>query len=409
MTKRVLILSFFLINCLTVSSQVYSGIEYIKAKKVHLPFEYQNNLIVINVMFNRIFPLRFIFDTGAEHTILTRKEITDILAVNYQRKFTLYGADLSTELTAYLAQGVTLEMGNLQLFNRNILVLEEDYFNFDEFSGIDVQGIIGSDVFRRFVVEIDYAHKVITLYPKENFEPPKKKFTTYPVEIHRNRPYITVPITSAHDSIVDAKLLIDSGSSLPMIIYPETSPVLDIPENVIPGQLGMGLGGFLEGVIGRVSRVNIAGTILPDVLASFQEVGVVVDTSALNNRNGTIGNQTLQYFHIIIDYIDQELYITPIRKKPPKFKFDKSGLFLIAGGKNLNQFQVASVVPDSPADIAGIQREDRILRINGLPAAVLSLANIQRKLKKKEGKRIRIVYERDGERYKATFYLEELL
>ena len=409
MRKRISILIFLFLCSLSLYSQVLSGIEYVSAKKVTLPFEYQNNLIFIDVTFNQIFPLRFIFDTGAEHTILTRREITDILEINYRRKFTLYGADLSTQLTAYLAQGINLELGNLQLFNRNILVLEEDYFNFDEFSGIDIHGILGADIFRRFVVEINYNRRVINFYPRENFEIPKKRFKNYPLEIHRSRPYINVPVLSANDSILNAKLLLDTGSSLPMILYPETSPFLEIPENVVPGQLGIGLGGFLEGVVGRVAQVDIGGTILPDVLASFQNVGIVVDSSALNNRNGTLGNQTLHHFHIIIDYVKQKLYIAPAKKKPPKFKFDKSGLFLVAGGNNLNQFQVASVVPDSPAERAGLKVKDKLLRINGTPSVFLSLGNLQRKLKRREGKRITMVYEREGKRYKTSFELEKLL
>ena len=45
--------------------------------RVEIPFEYVNNFIIVNVVFNRLFPLKFVFDTGAENTILTRKEITD--------------------------------------------------------------------------------------------------------------------------------------------------------------------------------------------------------------------------------------------------------------------------------------------------------------------------------------------
>ncbi|HOY18537.1 MAG TPA: hypothetical protein PLC89_14620, partial [Haliscomenobacter sp.] len=43
---------------------------------VDIPFDYENNFIVIKLMFNDIFPLKFIFDTGAENTILTKREIT---------------------------------------------------------------------------------------------------------------------------------------------------------------------------------------------------------------------------------------------------------------------------------------------------------------------------------------------
>jgi hypothetical protein len=387
----------------------YGPLEFEDRSKIEIPFEYKNGLIIIEVVFNRIFPLRFIFDTGAEHTILTRREITDLLSVNYRRKFTLYGADLSTELIAYLAQGIQLQIGNLWLPNRNILVLEEDYFNFDEFSGVDIQGILGADVFRRYVVEIDYTREKITFYKREDFKGPGKGFESYPVEFHRSRPYITVPIKSASDSLVQTKLLLDSGSSLPLILYPATSPILTIPEQVVPGQLGLGLGGFLEGVVGRVQEVNLAGTILPDVVTSFQNLGDVIDSTALNNRNGIIGNQSLEYFHIIIDYVKQKLYLAPVSRKTPEFKFDRSGLFVIASGKYLNEFKIASVVEGSPADEAGLQVDDLLVRINWIPCSLMSLGNIQRKFKKKVGKQFIIIYERDGKRYRTQLTLEELI
>ena len=64
--------------------------------RVEIPFEYVNNFIIVNIVFNRIFPLKFIFDTGAENTILTRKEITDLLNVDYQRQISIFGSDVQT-------------------------------------------------------------------------------------------------------------------------------------------------------------------------------------------------------------------------------------------------------------------------------------------------------------------------
>ncbi|MEM6379321.1 MAG: aspartyl protease family protein, partial [Bacteroidota bacterium] len=382
----------------------------LKKGRIDIPFSYENNLIVVNITFNQVFPLKFLFDTGAEHTILTRREITDLLSVNYSRKFILYGADLSTELTAYLAQGISIKMGEMELRNRNILVLEEDYFNFDEFSGIDVQGIIGADIFRRFVVQINYKRKVIRLYPRSRFKEPGKSYVKYPVEIFKSRPYINVPIRTPSDSLLQIKLLMDSGSSLPLILYPETDPSLTIPENVIPAQLGIGLGGYLEGVIGRTQYMNVAQTELIDVITSFQNLVPGTDTIALNNRNGILGNKSLEHFHVIIDYVRQELYLKSNTKgKKPRFKYDKSGLFLVASGKELNRFKIASVVPGSPADQAGLQRDDDLKRINGLPCILMSLSGIQKRFKKKEGKKYSIVYRRDGKNYKTTLTLQKII
>ncbi|MCB0614677.1 MAG: clan AA aspartic protease, partial [Phaeodactylibacter sp.] len=133
-------------------------------RRIDIPFDYVNGFIIVNITFDQAFPLRFIFDTGAEHTILSKREITDLLNVNYLRRFPIIGADLSKELYAYLVQGIEIKVGNIIAKNRSVLVLEEDYFRFEEYAGIDVQGILGSDFFRRFVVKINYSRHVISLY-----------------------------------------------------------------------------------------------------------------------------------------------------------------------------------------------------------------------------------------------------
>ncbi len=411
--KKVISL-YLLLVCLyqPLSGQILKVFDPFEKKgKIEIPFEYENDLLVVKVVFNGIFPLKFIFDTGAEHTILTRREITDLLAVNYRRKFTLYGADLTTPLTAYLATGISMEVGNLLVNHQNMLVLEEDYLNFDEFNGIDVHGILGADMFRRFVVTINYPRRTIQLTPANKFKPPKKNWEQYPIEIHRSKPYLNVPIsTPGQDIMVATKLLVDSGSSLPLIIYPETVAGLTIPENTIPAELGLGLGGYLEGVIGRVGKMEIGQTQLIDVVTSFQSLSISLDSNALNNRNGIIGNKTLEHFHIIIDYINDVFYLKPLNKrKPPKFQFDKSGLFIVAGGKNVNKFKIASVVPNSPGEEAGLQKGDDIMAINGFPLSLSRLSAIQRKFRKKEGKVFKITYKRDGQRYKTEIILKKLI
>ena len=56
-------------------------------KQIEIPFEYVNSFIILNIAFNGSLPLKFIFDTGAEHTILTKREISDLLQVHYDREF----------------------------------------------------------------------------------------------------------------------------------------------------------------------------------------------------------------------------------------------------------------------------------------------------------------------------------
>jgi len=388
--KKILLLTTLLwLSLVAARGQLYDINANRNIRKIDIPFEYENNFIIVKVIFNDVFPLKFIFDTGAEHTILTRREITDLLQINYERKFTIKGADLKTDLYAYLATGVQLSINNLVAVNRPILVLEEDYFRVDR---------------------IDYRRQVITLYDPGKFEPPGGKFEEVPVEITRNKPYIVGDTKLTQDTTVAAKYLLDTGASISLLIYTNTHPALDLPPRYIRSKIGMGLGGFLEGFLGRVEQIDIGDAFqLPGVITNFQEIPPDVDQSFLHGRNGIIGNQVLNRFEIIIDYIGGRMYLEPQRNFNKRFEYDKSGLVIAASGEHLNKFIVVDLIANSPAADAGVQVGDRIVAVNRLPVGLLSLGSITKKLRKREGKRIRLAIVRGEERILFKFRLRRLI
>jgi hypothetical protein len=403
--------SVFLLFCtLSTTSIAQHADLYLhkSAKRVDIPFEYKNGFIIIDIILNDVFPLRFIMDTGAEHTILTKREITDILQVNYDRKLPLMGADLRTELYAYLARGIKLQLGNVIGLNRSILVLEEDYIQFETFTGMNIHGILGADFFRRFVVKINYHKQVISLIAPRHFTPPSN-YSCLPIQIERYKPYYNALVYTSQDSMLELKLLLDTGASLAMLLEVSSHPNLELPERVIPSTLGLGLGGDVKGYMGKITALNLQGFEIPEVITHFQDLSFLTDSLPVYNRNGLIGNDILSKFTLIIDYYNQKLYLSPNKWYDKKLKYDRSGLQCVAGGKNLNEFIIHYVLSGSPADKAGVQVGDQILRINGRGAALLTLSGVNRVLKKRVGKRIKLKILRGQEKRKVFFYLEELL
>ncbi len=410
MKKNLLTIALLSLCFTLTNAQLYDINVQRNIKKIDIPFEYENNFIIVKVIFNDIFPLKFIFDTGAEHTILTRREITDLLQIRYDRQFTLKGSDLTTDLYAYLATGVSLSIHNLMAVNRPILVLEEDYFRFEQYGGIEVQGILGADLFRRFVVQIDYRRQVITLYDPEKFTLPRGKFVELPIDIARNKPYLSVGTTLSSDTTIATRYLLDTGASLSLLLYTNTHPMLDLPPRYIKTKIGMGLGGFLEGFLGRVEKLDLGeGLLLPGVITNFQEIPADIDSAFLSGRNGIIGNQILERFEVIIDYMRGKIYLEPQKNYKERFEYDKSGLVIAASGNNLNEFVVVDIVSNSPAAEAGVEVGDEIVGINFIPAGFLSLSGVTRKLRKREGKRIRLAVIRNEERLIFQFELRRLI
>lgn len=378
-------------------------------KRIEIPFELTNNLILVNVTFGRVFPLKFIFDTGAENTILSNRAYTDMLGTTYVREFKLLGSDLRTEIRAYLVRGIHLSIENMVVPSHSLLVLDEDYFNFEELIGIPVHGIIGADLFKGLSVKINYEKRVITLSKSNSSKPPKGTFGVLPLHIEKNKPYLNTSIKMQNDSTVNVKLLLDTGAMLSLLLNADSHPNLQPPPNTISGNIGMGLGGVLKGHLGRVANIQLGDFECKEVITNFQSLDEGMDSMLLQGRNGVIGNGVLSRFLVIIDYPAQKLYLQPNKHYKSEFDFDKSGLIVIAADQQLNQYLVHSVLPGSPSELAGIMPGDEIVRMNHVPVGMLSLERIYKVLKKKEGKRIILVVKRAGKKQKFTFYLRKLI
>jgi len=400
--------------CLTIGTyqtQAQStGLQINNNKKyVSIPFEYINGFMVVDVIFNQTFPLKFIFDTGASNTIISRKEIIQLFNLPIGRTFKVYGADLSTVLYAHLVKSVHLSTGGAIAPTQDILVLEEDYFNFQRLTGMEIHGVLGADMFARYKVKINYRNKTIALYESKVNKPNIKDYQAFEMKVQKSKPYIVCKTTLANDTILEAKLLIDTGASTALLLNTKTDKSLTLPDKIIPGNLGFGLGGVLEGYVGRVPCLEFGSHKLENIVCRFQEVEPPKDSLSLVFRNGIIGNFILDRFLLVIDYPNQQLYIKPDKKWRRKFTFDRSGISFISVGLANKTYYVNSVLNNSPAFHEGIKSGDILLNINRKPCTLLSYDKINRLFRGKAGKTIRLRVKRGNEKIKVEFKLKDLI
>ena len=376
--------------------------------KVEIPFEIRNDFIVVKIIFNKRIPLHFIFDTGAEHTILTKKIYSEMLGLKLDRAINFIGADLKTVLTAYVARNVHIKLGDIVAPTQDILIFDEDYIKMDELVGKEIQGILGVDLFKSFTLEIDYKKQILIFHNPKKFKVPKGKWKVFPISIEKGKPYLDVN-GFFNQKKIGLKLLIDTGASLPILLHTNTHPNLELPEKYIPGSLGNGLGGTLDGFIARLERIEFGNLYFENLIANFQDLPLSSDSLKITKRNGIFGNALLMRFRIIIDYQNTKMYFLPNRKYNRSMGFDKSGLHLIASGKNLKTFLVHFVIPNSPADNAGLKKGDAIIKINHLSSKLLSLREVTKKLQKRNNKKIRLTIIRNDKKLKYKFRLKDLL
>ncbi len=402
-----LLLAGIFIQDVTLTGQVI-GLDLLRNKKsVDVPFELEQGFIIVNVWIENAIPLRMIFDTGAENTILFDKEIAQILNLRFDRQIGITGSDLDSIIVANIVRNTRMQLENCFRTPRDIIVLEDNNLLLKEKLGIEVNGIIGGSFFANLVVKINYTKQRITLRHPKTFRNPPKRYETFDIEVVSGKPYLKADITSSNQTTVRANLLIDSGAALPFLIHTNTDTSLAMPDRVMVGNVGFGLSGAVKGFLGMTDKLQFGSFEFENIATSFQDIFIEEQVNLPIVRNGILGNNLLSRFHMIIDYPREKLYLKATRNYAKPFDFDKSGLTIFAVGHQLNQYYVASVIDGSPADIAGVRVGDIIVKVNNRKTRRMRLQDITRKFAQKTGKRIRLVIMRDDEEIKTEFTLNE--
>lgn len=378
-------------------------------KKVRIPIEVNNNLVVIPVVVNGQLPLKFILDTGVRTAILTEKIFSDILNLSYSRKYTVGGPGGQKLVQAYVTNNVSLDLPpGVHGEGHAMLVLEEDYLELRNYLGADVQGILGYELFSRFIVTIDYEKKEMILTRPEKFRP-KSRMLELPIMIQDTKPYIMTQVTMSDSSKVNVKLLIDSGASHGLILEPDSNDTLRVPPRHISSIIGRGLGGVITGKIGRVGSLKLGKYKVNDVIANFPDPNSYMDTlknSRAVARNGAIGGEILSRFKVTYNFPQEKFYIKKNASFRKKFYFNMSGLTLKAKGSKLERFEITDVREKSPAEQVGVLPGDIVKSINGIPATSLDLNQMNAFFNLRPGKKITLELDRGGETIKKEFRLE---
>ena len=409
-SSRLVLTAFILHVSLFGLSQI-KGLDLLGEKdKLVLPFEYKNGFILIPIKYNNFLPLNFILDTGAEHTILFKRELNDLFGLPYDQRVEVIGSDLSEILVAYICRNVPVKLNPDLTVERDVIVLEEDKMRLDEITGIPIDGIIGAGFFRNLIVRFDFKKKKIHFYHPDKYDYTKlKDYSSYGIEIINRKPYIIGPTQINDQDTFSLKYLIDTGASLPLLIHFNADSSLLLPQKVITGNLAMGLGGNLKGYVGKIKKFELGQYAFNNVISYFQEVR---DSKEIRDftmhREGIIGTGFLSRFDMAIDYLNKKLYLKPNKNFKKEFKYDRSGLILFAFGPNLDKFYVTGIIDDSPAARAGIKKGDIITKIGIWGTKYYTLEKLTKKFSGKEGKTIKLTINRAGKKLKKRFKLKEL-
>ena len=406
MRKSKIFFYLFLLTS-TLGSAQHFGFKFEEGlQKIVIPIEVLNNLAIVPVVLNDQISLKFILDTGVRTTVLTQKSYSDILGLTYTKKMFVTGPG-GNQAVAYVTNNVSLDLPGIQGTGHSMLVLEEDYLELRNYLGAEVHGILGYELFSRFIVQIDYEAKRLILYESEFFKK-KRGFQTLKIDVEDTKPFVRVNVKMTDNIQLEAKLLIDTGASHGLMLDTDSDERINVPEKNLHSVIGRSLGGSITGRIGRIDQLELGKYKIHNTIANFPDPTEFVDTlirSESMDRNGAIGGEIVSRFNIVFNFAKEEIYFKKNASYKRASSYDMSGVTLRAKGSQLRVYEISELRIDSPAELSGAKIGDLIISINGTMVNKLDLNHVNGFFNKKPGKRVTLLIEREGDRKKIEFRL----
>ncbi|KQS91824.1 peptide-binding protein [Chryseobacterium sp. Leaf394] len=415
-----------------------NAFEMSEPKKVVIPFRLINNLIFIPIEVNGV-ELTFFLDSGVNETTIFSLENKDIQLSNLE-KTTFTGLGTSGSIDGFKSEGNVAKIGkNLTNKDFAFYIISDPEFNISSHIGIPVNGIIGYQFFKNLQVIIDYESKKMTLFPDyKSFQSKVRKFEEFPITIEKYKPYIIANVEMTNDP-KDSKLLLDLGNTDAIWLFPKLIKDFVYNRPNIEDYLGRGFNGDIFGKRSRIHNLYLGKFKFEKPLIAMPDEYSIQNLNLVKDRKGSIGSEILRRFTVAFDYKNEKLYLKKNRNFDDPFHFNMSGIDFKQDGmqweqdlmhietkKNTNLqgtevinnalqykfvlkpiFSIAGVRKDSPGALAGLQKDDLLIKINGKKTSDMTMQKIVDLMKSEDGKTIEMEIERKFKPMKIKFILED--
>ena len=230
----------------------------------------------------------FVFDTGATQTAISNRRAREagLTAVGNGRTVTPTRIHKTT-----LWQTGGVEIGPMRVTDVRLAGL--DLGPMARYVG-GATGVLGGDVLRHCVVELDVAGGSIAIHDPARFELPG--VTWRPLVLSKN-----IPLVAASFEGNDGTFLMDTGDGGTLTLFAPTVRRFDLLEGrEVVREQHSEVGGSFELLGGSLASFTLGGHTLPTPPASF----ATSDSGMLGSRmaSGSLGNALLEPFTVILDY-----------------------------------------------------------------------------------------------------------
>jgi hypothetical protein len=348
--------------------EMATGARVVEASGVtQVPFELVNNHIYVSASVDGK-PVRMMVDTGGMNLLTPTSAAR--LGIAGEGKLGARGVgDDAVDLS--IAHAGEVRLGGAVLSHPVFYLI--DMGNLGSVEGLDVDGLVGYEMFRRLRVSIDYAAHVLTLTEPAKFQPLPGSHVV-PFEMADRMPIVRGTLDGQ-----PVRLSVDTGSRASLTLNSPFVREHDLaakysaaPETVT----GWGVGGAARGRPARLGALTLGDVTVLDVAADLH----TGDKGSFANPDlsGNLGGGVLRRFTVAFDYDASRMYLVPNADFGKPDAFDRSGMFLVKDGDAL---KVVALSPGGPAEKAGLSLGDHVESIGREAVSHHSLAEWRARLR----------------------------
>jgi hypothetical protein len=274
----------------------------LSAKETAIPFDYYQRVIFFKVQINGGDSLLFLFDTGANASAIDEKT-SDRLKLPALRTDRVEGS--AGTIAVQMVKINSIRAGNSTV--KNLEFSKQDLSYSLAPSGKHIDGILGTDFMKHFIVTIDFKNQLISFSKKI-----KHAGQFLPFDMDNNIPKIKATVNDSFHTF----LRYDSGSSL----FATDSTYINVTSrdwiaihqsdtSLKPGSYfnGIGTGGEIKLAVVAVKSLSFYGHRIQHPFIIVQpEQGYFARADAV----GFFGNNLLEkYNKVIIDFLSNKIYL----------------------------------------------------------------------------------------------------
>ena len=323
----------------------------------------------------------FLVDTGASFTCFDRS----LLADKPKERVAIESLVGMTSLELFDTPQATL--GKIPLREVVPVVGGHDFDKFRKISGLAIYGVIGLDLLRKHVIQIDFDRGQFRFL--KGSDPHMGKRVDL-INEQGSVPafHIDFPRIGKQRFELDTGLISQDSGELSATLCRR------LIEDGICRDVGHSL---VESVSGTTRQ-----TLVQSKELALGEVAVKNPILSAGKSN-LLGLGYLSRFNVTIDFPRQRMYLKENKAINRCDARDLSGMRLI---RNNARTEVESVVSDSPTAKAGLRSGDVLVRIQGKETEKMSLFDLRRWLCD-EGGSLRLVARRDGKEFEIELHLKK--